>query len=305
MRHIFIINPTAGRRDNSASVVKNIEKVCKARGLEYDIYLTAHPKHATEIVIHSARKFEGKLRFYACGGDGTLNEVAAGAAEAGENCSFTSIPIGTGNDYVKLFEGGREAFLDLDRLIDGTEIDIDYIRSDCGCSINVLSVGIDAEVARGKGKYKMFGNGLLPYAASAVECVIRGIGKEYYINIDGEQLDGNYTLVFIGNGRFYGGGFCPVPCSKIGDGLLDVLLVKKVSRLEAAALVSKYISGRYKELSQYITYKQAKEIKIFSKSNEDMCINLDGEVVESRHISMRIEPQKLRFVIPKGSSVLE
>ncbi|MBQ3092416.1 MAG: YegS/Rv2252/BmrU family lipid kinase [Clostridia bacterium] len=307
MRHIFIVNPRAGRRQNTTAVIGRIEAACRKQGLEYDVYLTSHAGHATEIVATASKAHPDKaLTFYACGGDGTLNEVATGLAGLDRtDCAFTAYPIGTGNDYVKMFKGGREAFLDLEALLNGTPADIDYIQSDCGCSINILSVGLDAEVAMRKDRYRFLGTGLIPYCLSAVENVIRGIGKAYSVNVDGEQLDGEYTLIFVGNGRFYGGGFCPVDHSKLGDGLLDVLLVNKISRMQAASLINKYKNGMYRELSDYITYRQAKEIRIFSKKNDDMCINLDGEIVQSSHLSLRIEPQKLRFVVPRGSCVLE
>lgn len=304
-RHIFIINPAAGGRDNSSKAVKNIEDACRELGLEYDIYLTSHPTHATDIVKKTAAAHDNKqLVFYACGGDGTLNEVANGMLEIDRRHLFTAYPIGTGNDFIKLFEGGRKAFLDLNRLLTGIETDIDCILSDCGCSVNILSVGIDAQVTMRKGKYNFLGGGILPYCAAAVESVMRGIGREYYVNIDGVQKDGDYSMIFVGNGRVYGGGFCPVPDSRIDDGELDVLLVKKVTRLQAGWLITKYKKGKYRELTEYIEHIRAKEIKVFSKDNADMCINLDGETVESSHISLRIEPKRLSFVLPKGSKLL-
>ena len=51
-----------------------------------------------------------------------------------------------------------------------------------------------------------------------------------------------------------------------------------------------------------MTYRQAREIRIFSKNNDDMCINLDGEIVASSHINLRIEPRQMRFVVPDGAS---
>ncbi|MBQ5760694.1 MAG: diacylglycerol kinase family lipid kinase [Clostridia bacterium] len=306
MRHIFIVNPHAGHGQDHAAVIQNIEEACRRQKVEYDIYLTSHAGHATEIVAAAAAGHPDKqLVFYACGGDGTLNEVAAGLAALDDpRCALTVYPIGTGNDFVKMFKGGREAFLQLDDLLQGEIVPIDYILSDCGCSINILSVGLDAEVAKGMDKYRIFGSGLIPYSLSAVECVLRGIGKPYAVRVDGEQLDGEYTLIFVGNGRYYGGGFCPVDHSCLSDGLLDVLLVKKISRLQAVSLVSKYKAGRYRELGEYITYRQARELNIFSGNNEEMCINLDGEIVESSHLHLRIEPGRLRFVLPRGSEVL-
>jgi len=127
MRHIFIINPAAGHRQHTAAVIGQIERACKARGVEYDVYLTAHAGHAVDIVRTAAKAHPDKaLVFYACGGDGTLNEVATGVAELErQDCAFTAYPIGTGNDYVKMFKGGKAAFLQLEDLLDGTVVDVD------------------------------------------------------------------------------------------------------------------------------------------------------------------------------------
>ncbi|MBR4875509.1 MAG: diacylglycerol kinase family lipid kinase [Clostridia bacterium] len=307
MRHIFIVNPRAGHDLDHAAVIQNIEAACRRNHAEYDIYLTSHAGHATKIVQSvAAAQPDKELVFYACGGDGTLNEVAAGVATLEDHrCAFTVYPIGTGNDFVKMFKGGREAFRQLGDLLNGKAVDIDYIRSDCGCSINILSVGLDAEIAKDKDKFSFFGTGVLPYCLAAVGGVLRGFGKKYAINMDGKQIDGEFTLIFVGNGRYYGGGFCPVDHSALQDGLLDVLLVKKVSRLKAAALVAKYKAGRYREIPEYITHYQAKTLSIYSTTNENMCINLDGEIVESSHLNLRIEPGRLRFVMPQGADILE
>ena len=81
-----------------------------------------------------------------------------------------------------------------------------------------------------------------------------------------------------------------------------VFLVSSI--LLIRSLISKYKAGRYRELEEYITYRQARELSIFSGNNEDMCINLDGEIVESSHLHLRVEPGRLRFVLPRGSEVL-
>ena len=298
MRHVFIINPAAGRHDKTGEIVAAIEKVCKSRLLEYDIYITSHAGHASEIVRKTAENLHGSVRFYACGGDGTLNEVVCGAAESGGICEFTSYPVGTGNDYVKMFPGGKQAFLNLENLVSGKAMPVDYIHSDCGCAINVLSIGMDAQVAMRKDKYRFLGTGILPYALAAAESVIKGIGREYYVSIGGECYGGSYSMIFVGNGKYYGGGFCPVPQAKIDDGLLDVLLVKTISKAKAAAVVNKYKQGKIDELRDYIIELKAKNGVVFSRDGKDMCINLDGEIISSARIAFRVIEKSLLFARP-------
>jgi len=149
MKHVFIINPAAGKQDSTVEVAAAIRAVCVERGLDYDILTTEYPRHAVELVKKKAVEYCGQaIRFYACGGDGTLNEVAAGAAGLA-NVSITHYPCGSGNDFIKLFGADCQSFKKLENLIDGKDVALDYIESDCGVCINVFSVGLDARIASG------------------------------------------------------------------------------------------------------------------------------------------------------------
>ena len=79
MKHLFIINPAAGSRNHTEQYQAEIHAACHARNLDYRIALTQHPGDATRFTLEAAQSGE-EYRIYACGGDGTLNEVAAGAA---------------------------------------------------------------------------------------------------------------------------------------------------------------------------------------------------------------------------------
>ena len=127
MKHLFLINPAAGKKDSTTQVASSIRAACVRRELDYDILTTEYPRHAVALVREKAAEYAGEqVRFYACGGDGTLNEVAAGAAGL-DNVSITHYPCGSGNDFIKLFGADCTSFKNLDNLIDGKEIALDYI----------------------------------------------------------------------------------------------------------------------------------------------------------------------------------
>ena len=115
MKHLFIINPAAGSRDRTEYYSRKIREVCGPRGLRYEIRVSEAPGCCTRLAREAAQSGE-EYRIYACGGDGTLNEVAAGAAGY-PNASVTVFSGGSGNDFVKLFDDPR-AFFDLERLLD-------------------------------------------------------------------------------------------------------------------------------------------------------------------------------------------
>lgn len=306
MKHIFIINPAAGKRDNTLELAAQIRETCTRRQLDYEIRLTEYPRHAVELVREAGlRQGSHPVRFYACGGDGTLNEVACGAAGL-PNAAITHLPCGSGNDFIKIFGADTEAFRQLDRLLEGEELALDYIRSDRGVSLNILTVGVDARIADGMQKYKRipFLHGEMAYNASTVENVLRGLCERYTVEVDGVDYSGRCTLILAGNGRFYGGGFCPVPEADPTDGLLEVLLIREVSLMTVMKVIGTYKAGRHRELPQYITHLQAKSLRIAAQPGRQLTVNLDGEIVRCDSVSLEVAQDKLRFVVPKGVSLL-
>ena len=116
MKHIFVYNPAAGR--NSKAMIQALkEKLKEYDGkIEYEFYFTKAQRDATAYIKERcAAEPDEQLRFYACGGDGTANEVLHGIVGA-PNASMTVYPCGSGNDFVKYY-GGSEPFLDVDALI--------------------------------------------------------------------------------------------------------------------------------------------------------------------------------------------
>ena len=117
MKHIIIINPKAGVNNEPAKIKENVEK--NFVGLEYEIYFTKGPKDATNFVRNYLSNNNDEVRFYSCGGDGTLNEIANGMIGF-DNAQLACYPIGSGNDFIKYF-GKVESFLDFQALINGDD----------------------------------------------------------------------------------------------------------------------------------------------------------------------------------------
>ena len=297
MKHLFIINPAAGSHDRTKFYSKLIREVCTRHRLDFQIMVSGAPGHCTALARHAAQSGE-PVRIYACGGDGTLNEVVAGAAGF-PNASVSVLSGGSGNDFTKLFSE-PDAFRDLERLLNCEEAEFDLIRCNEDLALNICSVGLDARIGTDVAHYKRLPllSGFRAYAVSTLVNVVRGISEHYVVQIDGETIDSDQTLICACNGRFYGGGFNPVPDADPTDGLLDVLLVKKVSRLQVAGVIGKYKSGRYKELSDLIRYKQVRELKILC--DKPTPINLDGELRTADVVNLRIAEEKIRFFYPKG-----
>ena len=296
MKHLFIINPAAGSRDRTADYTAKIEAVFAGRAEEYRIAVSGGPGDITRIAREAAESGE-EYRIYACGGDGTLNEVVQGAAGY-DNVAVTVYSGGSGNDFAKVFSDPK-AFFELDRLLDAKEDTFDLIDCNGDYSLNICCVGLDARIGNDVANYKRlpFLSGFAAYVTYTVINVVKGIGEHYVVEINGEVIDGEQTFVCICNGRYYGGGFNPVPESDPADGLLDVLVVKKVSRLQVPLIIGKYKDGRYKELPDIATHYRTDKVKIHC--DKESAINLDGEIRFAKDVEFRVSDKKLRFFYPR------
>ena len=297
MTHLFIINPAAGSRNRTDDYSQVIHRLCRERGLDYDIRVSTAPGECTRFAREAAETGR-EYRIYACGGDGTLNEVVQGAAGY-ENVAITVFSGGSGNDFVKIFNDPK-AFFELERLLDAEEVTFDLIDCNGDYSLNICSVGLDARIGVDVSNYKRLPllHGFSAYVASTVINVIRGIHEHYIVEIDGETIDSNQTMICVCNGRFYGGGFNPIPDADPTDGMLEVLLVKKLSRLQVPGVVGKYKNGQFAQLPHLVRYFKTKSVRI--RCDKPTAIQLDGEMRTVEDVTMKIADKKLRFFYPKG-----
>ena len=299
MTHLFIINPAAGSRNRTDDYREKIKAACEARHLKYRIQISQAPGDCRRLARAAAETGQ-EFRIYACGGDGTLNEVADGAAGY-DNVSVTVFSGGSGNDFVKLFDDPR-AFFDLERLLDPEEVSFDMIRCNDTRALNICSVGLDARIAADVSRYKRLPllHGFRAYAASTVLNLLKGIAEHYVVEINGETFDGEFTFICACSGRFYGGGFNPVPEADPTDGLMDVLLVDKVSLAQVPAIIGKYKDGKYRELPHLVRHFRTKGLTVHC--DQEVSVNVDGESILAKDVHFAIGEEKLRFFYPRGLS---
>lgn len=296
MKHVFIINPTAGSRDCTARMMEMAKGLSARHNLDVDCILTQRPGHAMETARALAQSGR-EIRLYACGGDGTVNEVANGIAGF-DNAAMTCIPTGTGNDFLRNFGGAVPLFSDAENLWDGPAFLLDAI--DCGgrLALTVVCSGFDAQVAADVHQYGTSGKG--SYILSlAVNFLLRRLGRRWTITLDGEVLSGEFVLAAVCNGRYYGGGFMPVAEARMDDGVLHTLMVKKVSRPAFLRFVGAYSKGLYYTLPDVARCCTARSVTIESPE-EDIVTCLDGECVYNRRVSIGLSEKKVRFFGPRG-----
>ena len=302
MKHIFIINPHAGKRDQTSRIYEMADHLREAHGLTCACMLTDRPGGAADMARKLAETGE-ELRLYACGGDGTISEVANGIAGF-SNAAMTAIPTGTGNDFLKNFGPDMEKFQDAENLWAGEVFPLDLIACNGRLCLTIACNGIDARIADSVHQY---GNSPLlhgrnSYLASvAVNFLFKPIGRHWKVWLDDAALEDDFALVSMCNGRYYGGGSMPVPEARMNDGVLHTVLIKNIPKATFARLFAPYSAGEYRKLPQeLIRVSTARQVRI--QAEEDLVTCLDGECFRSREVVMGLADKRLRFFGPKGCS---
>lgn len=307
MIYHFILNPKSGRSPQQKRMEQDIVDACLKRQLSYHIYYTTRRKNAITYVRSMIKEYpDERQRFICVGGDGTINEIA-NSAPANPNIEFGVIPNGSGNDFVRNFKHRRK-FTEIDAQIDGEVKSFDLIKCNDDYCVNMVNIGFDCSVvieADKFRKYKFISPGISYVLGVVVGFFFKKFGTQMRIIFDdGETIDKQLTLTAIGNGKFCGGGFKSAPKACLADGLLDVCIIDKVSRLSFLQLVGCYKDGTFlekKKAQKIVKYKQTNHFKMEFEAPQPICI--DGEVSNAKTVEFTVIPGAFNFVIPKGSSL--
>ncbi|HJD21681.1 MAG TPA: protein BmrU [Candidatus Gemmiger faecigallinarum] len=307
MKRLFVINPVAGPRNPAETLRPRILAAAADTADEIEVMETTHPGHARELTERLAHSSE-PVCLYACGGDGTFNEMVQ-AAVGHPNLSVGCVPCGSGNDFVRNF-GPKEAFLDIPGQLAATSYPIDTIHTEYGYSAAICAAGLDAKVAYGIPKYKRLPlcGGSMAYSLSIVEAFFSPLGHPLRIQLDDTVLEGDYMMTAICNGRVYGGGYTAGPHALLDDGLLDVVLVKPVPRIRMPGFLAKYKVGRHlqaddtvsAEFRPYMTFRRVKEVSMQTLDGRPLIVTLDGECAPRTELHARVCEKNLSVLLPAG-----
>lgn len=311
MKHIFIMNPAAGKGTKFHNLIDEIHKVCERRQVEYDIHVTEKIAEATDFVRNTCMASNDPVRFYACGGDGTIKEVAEGLLGF-DHAQLSIIPVGTGNDFVKNFDR-KEEFFDIDAQIDGDTVKVDMMKYNDKYAINLINIGFDCEIAKqaALNRRSMFIPSKLAYTTGIAQKITQlGTavfkGKVFY---DGVPHKGGNTfqISVFANGAFYGGGYKAAPAAYINDGIIECCVVRKVTLVELIQLIGPYKMGAHltdKKVPQVFAYKKCKQVNIVFDHPTDICV--DGEIERIRkELVITVLHNAITLAKPKACQPIE
>ncbi len=308
MKHVFIVNPAAGKTSSAEIIRERLREI--GGGYDTEVYETKAPKDATEYV--RARWTEAgdePIRFYACGGDGTIFEVVNGLVGAPESVSFSCYPCGSGDDFVKYY-GGRENFLDIQALMNAPEEEIDLLSVNGSVySANIVNFGFDTTVAKTmiKVKRRKLIGGKRAYVTGVVTALIKAMKNKCKVTADGELLNpkGKILLCTLANCSYVGGSFYCAPRAINNDGLIDVALVTPISRFTFIKLLPVYTKGGHLDdprFGKVITYRRAKTVQI--EAPEGFSLTVDGEILDGTSFTVSVLPRAARIAVPRGAKLI-
>lgn len=299
MRHLFIINRHAGK----SAAYENIEKQLKNPRDNVYIEYTKSRGDATVIARKFVENSGDFVRIYACGGDGTFNEVINGVYDL-ENCAVAPVPTGSGNDFIRSFGMEKEEFLDVDKIINGKVIDIDLLKCGDKISCNSITVGYDCAVAKNVDKFKKrrFISASLAYKLSIFYCLITKRKHDFNIIADGEELkkERTYLLSVSAKGKYYGGGIKCSPYADNSDGFIDFMAIYTVGIFKFISLLPSFIKGKHIDNPKidFILHKKVNTISYLA--DKPFEIGIDGEIFTVERADIELLPKAQKIILPKN-----
>jgi len=290
MKLFLIVNPAAGKNKGAKAIEKAIP-LLKQKGIQSEVTTSNFAGHAIELAQQfDPSKFDGII---AIGGDGTLFEVINGLLKKYQSFDLPvgQIPVGTGNSFIKdlAIQTIEDAIA---KIAGGTsrKVDVGFFKYPEGehYFINLLGTGFVANVAHRAGKYKAFGP--LSYVIGVFEEVVRLKSVPMEMTIDGKVYQRDYIFTEICNSTKTGGNMIMAPDAKIDDGLLDIILLNRISRLNLLKVFPQIFKGTHVNDSHVETFK-GKHIKIITETLQRL--TPDGEVFGSTPIEVFILPNKI------------
>ena len=305
MTHIFIINPFAGSQTFADDLRTKLNTM---KNFDYFVFNTRYAGYETELVRKILHIFDGeKLRFYCCGGSGTMRNMLNGFDNL-ENVEVAFFPCGLTNDFLKNFGEDEARFHNIEELINGDVIQVDYIKSNYGISLNSLSTGMDSNCLGKMADYRIFRfiSRDVPYTLATLYSIFVSNPHEYEVTLDDETITGKFAEIFIGNGCVFGGNmyFDEKTCVNDGKAISRIVGNKKAFTLLPSLL--DLMNKKYDKLEKNMRCGNCSKITIKRTSGSPFAINHDGDLIRGITVcEAEIVHKGLNLVVPKGVRVCE
>jgi diacylglycerol kinase (ATP) len=298
----IILNPMADMR-NAWQVARDLRAITEEYGYA-DWSGTVYPGHAIQLAKQAGE--QGYDMVIAMGGDGTVHEVVNGLMQIPEykRPLLGVVPVGSGNDFAHAIKVPMQSDHALDHALKGepSPIDLGLMTDEHGRKEyfdNTLGIGFDAVVTIRSHKLPIL-RGFLMYLTAVIQTILLNHDPAHVqIETDTETMEENVLMTTLCNGGREGGGFMLSPDSNMTDGIMEYLLVRKVSRGMMFRLVPEFMNGTHRRFTKQIRTGTCK--KFTMNSDRPLYIHADGEILTSfgsnlRKVNFEILPNALKVV---------
>jgi YegS/Rv2252/BmrU family lipid kinase len=295
-----IVNPAAGR-GAARGVRREVERALARRGVDFTIAETTGPGEAIELARVAARG--GASVIAAVGGDGTVHEVVNGLlaeSSAAPTAALGVVPVGTGNDFVKLVAGLRTRDGAYDVLAHGIARPMDTgLASWAGGEeyfVNAMGTGIDVEVVRQIQRMRNL-PGAAVYVLGLAKALVRFRPIAVRVTVDGDSAESRVMMVAVANGICIGGAFRVSPGALPDDGLFDVVQVAELGLFDSLRVAPRILRGTHLGLAA-VRHRTAKTVELEVPADATLFFQLDGELREPgvRRVRVDVRPASLRVL---------
>jgi len=282
---MIILNPAAHseRAQRKQARVESMARDCV-------VCATSHVGQAESIARRAVE--EGFEKIVAAGGDGTINEVVNGLAGTGATLGL--LPIGTMNVFAT--ELGLPVH-DLERcwnIVQGQHTrTVDLARANQKFFVQLAGVGLDAQVVKETSSQLKRNFGPLSYLISAAQIAARQPPQLFIESEKAASREGSFVLV--GNGRLYGGPFPFFKNAALDDGLLDVVMFKRLGYLEIIKYLQDVVFSSKIRVPE-VEYFQTRWLRV--TSDQTVPVEVDGEVIGNCPVEFSLHERALQVLVP-------
>ena len=310
---LVIVNPKAcsGKGEKDWPTIKQI---LLDEGFDFEDVITEYQGHAIEIVRQGVVE-KGFRKVISVGGDGTNNEVINGIftqnAVPTTEITMGTIPIGTGNDWVKTFDFPME-YQKIVKILKAGHVfahDIGKVtyynngNPKTRFFLNAAGTGLDEMVCKKTNIMKQQGEGgKIRYLLNTAICLLKFKIIHIVLEIDGEKVFEDKILsLSVGNGKFIGGGMMMMPNSIPDDGKLDVTVIKDVPIFCFAAKVNSIFDGTFIHKMKQVSTFRGKKIRITSKPEHSLLLETEGETFSNSPFDFEILPKSINMLVKQNA----
>lgn len=293
-KYYLTVNPYGGGK-KGPKILKDVLPLFEQKNIELNIIETEYAGHNRDLA--NQLNMDGYDGFCCIGGDGTLNEVINGLLSRKDRLKFPIglITGGTGNsfmhdlDCLDPIEAANKIISDKRRFIDVFSCNTD---GKTFYGFNILGWGIptDANILADKLRWM----GPQRYNFASIIEVLRHKKRFARVIIDNNSIGADFAFIIGCNTIHTGKGMRMAPLARLNDGLIDLIIVRKVSRFKLLKLFPKVFSGKHIG-DPGVDYRQVKQFKIMSEDKSQL--NLDGEVLGSTPVEVKILPKEVEILI--------